>query len=214
MRLFLPLLTMAVGLMLVPFSSSSAIPAAGYTRIYAAGILSLEVPSHWQVVDELTLRNASLAASSLSKSSNPSADILAIRAMPEPPGSTIRVSTAMSSFSVDGVRNLSQGDIAGMKKLARNEISSISSIGILGEIDVSGETLGGLNAVKFVYRRNGYSGTVLETQYHIPVRGGKVIFAYSERENDRQIWRPILEHVVRSVVFEPGIHVEPPSSGE
>ena len=211
-----PTLVGAIALTVAPFYSSAAnepnsvtppAPETRYSRLTLIGGISLQVPSHWRVLNseakenlaaasEASVENAGVA--NTRESRNP---VLAVSATPEPSGAIVRVTISIpAQFTRDQLLSISAEDL----KLGRENIKKSELPGGPKFLSVEiphVEMIADLPALAMPYLRAGLVGPSpwFVTLYRIPMKDRMIEVTLSYRESDKYLWQPILEKVKRSI---------------
>ncbi|PZR90886.1 MAG: hypothetical protein DI537_17575 [Stutzerimonas stutzeri] len=185
-----------------------------FSRVEVRGLLSIEVPRHWDAKDADTRANLSASAEALSGIAS-HVSSLAISSLPRPTAAIIRVSrTASDGLTQSGLR-AAAANTAQFLRDAEAEMSesfaqmdaNIKKLGgaLLQKPAVSLDTIDGRTAMVISYRRVDANGTTFFVrQFHVPLTAEKALITISNREHDAILYKPILERVLRSIDFDVG----------
>ncbi len=186
---------------------------SSFKKIQLSYGISLEIPSHWQVLSLDTRMNLGAASTAMMDNagiegpSGQKLNLLAVNATPVPTGSMIRV-------SVTSPPDYTQADLAAATAADLKDVGT-ESLRLFRQLEASGgpkifemlpvriEKINGQLALTIPYTRASQFGPSpwLVTQYKIPVNNRLIEVTLSHRQSDAIVWRPILERVKRSVRF-------------
>lgn len=203
-------LILVVGLLTGPATALDT----SFHRVQLAHGISLEIPSHWEVLSRETRQNLEATGESISKNAGVDVsglgkvNLLAVNATPYPTGAMIRVS--ITSPSEDNT----QAAIAAVTPADLTELG-IEVLNMFKKAEGSGgvriihmqpcriEKVNNQLAIVLSYIRAGLKGPSpwSVTQYKIPVSKRIIEITLSHRQSDAVVWEPILEKVKRSVRF-------------
>jgi hypothetical protein len=175
--------------------------------------ISLEIPSHWQVLSQENRQNLRAASEAITKnagidgSSSKKQSLLAVNATPDPPGSMIRVSVTTPPEYTQA--DLATATVAELNQM-RTELAAIYKLleasGGTKILDVQTPRIERINnklALVIGYTRADFVGPSpwQVTQYRVPANNQTIEMTLSYRQVDAVIWKPILENVKRSIRF-------------
>ena len=195
------------------FGHSAFAQGTSFRRIQLAYGISLEIPSHWKTFSQDTRKNIGAAGEAITSDagiegpSGQKESLLAVNAVPDPTGATIRV-------SVTSPPDYTQADLAAATPVDLKEVGTEMKK-MFGKLEASDgpkiiemqpvriEKLNNYHGLVMPYVRAGINGrsTWQVTQYKIPVSNRLIEITLSHRQSDALVWRPILERVKRSVHF-------------
>lgn len=191
-----------------------------FRRVSVGGRVSIEVPAHWHVRDLDERKNIAAAGEVLTdgvgnKNQPMHVSALSVVSRPAPVGAIIRVSfvpteefsqaSLLKEIQLDRTAVLQEVTSAFKEEFDQlRKVMAKQGLSILGQEKVGIETIGGLTAFTFSYRRTSDNGqspfTVI--QYHVPVGKEKILITLSYRESDGRLFGLILDRVKRSVVIQ------------
>lgn len=191
-----------------------ALAAGEFKNIALPSGISLDIPSHWQVISRETRQNllaagAAIASSAgIEKTDGVKSTLLAVNAVPSPTGATIRVSiTTHPEFTAADLSVVTASDLNQAGKILLADFEKLEKRGgphIVSMTTPSVATLSGHSALVISYIRNSPTNTSTQwhvVQYRTPLADCLVEVTLSWRKGDEIIWRPILEHVLDSLKF-------------
>lgn len=198
---------------LVACSFAAAAQDSVYQRIQLESGISLDLPSHWKPLSADTRRNLQAAGQAMvdaagTESTVGKRSLLAVNAPPAPTGAMVRVSFSPKWELTDAdLAQLSASDLEEIGAYFRTEIDKVTAQARVKVVHYQVpriETLAGRTALIVEYERTSatQSGTWRVMQQRIAYRGGLLEFTVSHRRADEVIWRPIIEHVRRSLRLE------------
>lgn len=198
-------------LICVIFSHSVFGEETAYKRLNLSHGISVEIPSHWEILSQDAKQNLAAASESLIKNGFAVSDygkkerLLAVSALPIPSGAKIRLSVITPpDFTEDNLRVTSPSDL---KQLHSNFYANLNSTMIssgLKLLEMKPPRIESFNnnlALVIEYSRtDAYGASPWHViQYKIPTSNKFVEFTLSYRLSDGVVWKPILENVKRSV---------------
>jgi hypothetical protein len=185
-----------------------------FQRVQLPHKISLEIPSHWNVLSVETRKNLTATGEAITEGAGIDAprgkeSLLAVNATPAPTGAMIRVSViAPPEYTQADLAAITPADL----KDARLEILSLfrkaEAAGgpkILGVQEFRVERLNSqsLSLVMPYIRASAQGPSPWQVvQYKIPTPGRVIELTLSHRQSDAIVWKPILERVKRSLRFE------------
>lgn len=175
--------------------------------------ISLDVPSHWVLLNLESRKNLSAAGQAIIDNAGvegPSGrkeSLLAMNATPSPTGAMIRVSITFppdytqSDLALVTPEDLKEIGVEILKGFRTIEASG--GVKIIEMQPVRIERFNGYRALVMPYVRAGVNGPSpwQVTQYKIPVSDRLIEITLSHRQSDAIVWRPIIERVRRSLRF-------------
>lgn len=184
-----------------------------FTRVVVTGLLSVEIPRHWETKDAIARANVATLSEAITGKVQHVAS-LAVSSLPSPSGAIIRV----SRISNDGITQselraaatsnppqfLRDAAVDLQDQFAQME-AAIKKLGgdIIEKPQVSVATLDGRTAVVISYKRTDAGGSPFYVQqFHVPLESTKALITVSHRERDAILYRPIVERVLQSVDFD------------
>jgi len=189
-----------------------------FKELFLGEGITVEIPSHWNLLSEDTRQNLNAAGESLlNKATGESLQgnkrtLLAVNAPPEPTGAMIRISITepyeITQSDLQGLKgdelrefiDIFTGEVIKMNK--KLEFASGGKIEIISQERVKIEKINNLYAINLTYRRAGadeFKNQWTVAQYQIPYSGKLVIMTLSYRESDGFLFKPILEKVKSSL---------------
>lgn len=189
------------------------VPASEFRRLDLAYGISIEIPSHWVVLDQATRENLGAAGTAImtnagiEDSGGKKDRLLSVNATPYPTGSMVRVSvTTPADYSQDDLAAATSADFKGVEEEMRRGYAQAEGSGMPKLLEmqrVHTENFNGRLALVVPYIRADRFGPSpwQVTMYKIPVSGRLVEITLSQRQSDAPVWQPILERVKRSVRF-------------
>lgn len=174
--------------------------------------ISLKIPAHWKVLSKDTMNNLGAASSAMMDNAGIEKPIgkqslLAVNATPNPTGAMIRVSITsppeytQANLAATTATNLKDFGAEMLKKFRQLEASGGPKIIEMQPIRIE-KINGQLTLVMPYVRASNFGPSPWQvTQYKTPVSDRLIEVTISYRKSDAIIWRPILEHVHRSVKF-------------
>lgn len=198
-------------LLLFMLSSIGHARENAFRQIKLSHGISIDIPTHWTVLSIETRKN--LAAASQAVMEKAELDdgaakkeaLLAVNATPSPTGAMVRVSAtspaeftqaALAAVTPQELRDL-DAEIAPLyRRLGAAGGPKIIELKPTGVAKVNGA-----HALVIIYTREGINGTSpwRVTQYKIPTPSHIIELTLSYRLSDAVVWRPILDHVLKSV---------------
>jgi hypothetical protein len=183
-----------------------------YTRASLAGGISIEYPTHWFVIGAEQSKNLVLSGSAAAELAGNEIDtnkvrLFSVNASPAPTGAMIGLSlTTPAELSQTDLVGVTEGDLRFAAEEFRKSMEAaepFSGIKVLEVQSVTTERFGQELALVFRYRRASQKGPSpwQVTQYKIPHNDRLIELTLSYRESDQWVWRPILEHVKRSLTY-------------
>lgn len=190
--------------------------SANYKGMLVAQRVSIEVPAHWAFLDTDTRRNLAARTDAILEGavSYPThVASLAVNATPAPTGAIVRVSMIedvelTQAELQQALRDQPEATMAELRTVMNEELRVLDQqirkegVRILGDAKVSIVQLGGKTAIASNYRRTsiGSDSTIFNvTQYHVPLGNEKALITLSYRESSALLYKPILEHVFKSI---------------
>lgn len=186
-----------------------------YKQVSLPDGISIEIPAHWTILSQDTRKNIAAAGRAMTDNAgidgggNKKQTLLAVNAVPTPPGAMIRVSVSMPP-------EYSQSDLARatpheLKVLQQDMLQLFKKMEAGGGPEIvefqplQVELFKNSRALVIRYVRKSTNGPSLwqVTQYKIPVENRLIELTLSYRQSDSVMWRPILERVKRSIQFAP-----------
>jgi hypothetical protein len=175
--------------------------------------ISLEIPSHWNVLSQETRLNLGTAGEAIIKNAGVKApsgkkqSLLAVNAVPDPTGATIRVSvTTPPGYTQADLTAATKSDLDQLASQMRVVFKKLEATGGPKILEVEPARIEHINnqlAIVTSYTRAGLVGPSpwQVTQYKVPVGDRLIEITLSHRQSDAAVWKPILEHVKRSIRF-------------
>jgi hypothetical protein len=204
-------LLIATVLLLACFVGRTSAIEYAFKRVQLGDGLSIEIPSHWNVLLQSTRRNLNAAGEAITENAKIETSrgrketLLAVNATPDPTGAMIRVSiTIPPDYSQQDLRDATPADLAEISaELFRNfrKMESAGGPKIIQMQAASIELMGNYNVLVMPYRRNSKFGPSpwQVIQYKIPLKHRLIEITLSYRESDQIVWRPILTKVKKSI---------------
>lgn len=199
----------AAAVLISPFSASAG---GEFKNIALPTGISLDVPSHWQVLTLETRQNLSAVGAAIASNAgleNPDgvkSTLLAVNAVPSPTGATIRVSiTTRPEFTAADLSGMTASELKQAGQLVLDDFEKAEKRGgphIVSMTTPSVRMLSGHPAFVIPYIRRSLTDASEQwhvVQYRAPLPDRLVEVTLSWRKGDEIIWRPILEHVVGSL---------------
>lgn len=201
-------LLLAVGVLCTPAASIEP----DYRRMEVAGGLSIDIPSHWYVIDADSRRNLVLSGNTAAELAGVQTQmnkvrVLAVNALPSPTGAMIGLSISWPpEYSEADLRAASPADLEDLVRefeISMRAAEPHSGVRVLEVQPAHIESFKQHTVVVLRYRRASSQGPSpwQVTQYKIPLDDRIVELTLSYRESDQWIWRPILERVKKSLTF-------------
>lgn len=184
-----------------------------FKRIQLGNGLSIEIPTHWNVLSQSTRRNLNAAGEAISeeaKVETPSGrkeTLLAVNATPDPAGAMIRVSVTMPpEYSQQDLRDATPSDLTEISTELLLNFRKLELAGGPKIIQMQAASIDAMSNYKVLvlpYRRESKFGPSpwQVTQYKIPLKDRLIEITLSYRESDQIVWRPIVNKVKRSIRF-------------
>jgi len=184
-----------------------------FKRIQLSYGISLEIPSHWEVLSQDAKQNLAAASESMGKNAGVVDDngkkerLLAVSALPMPSGAKIRLSvTSPPEFTQDNLSATSASELNQLQSefyAMFNEMMVSNGLKVLEMKPPRIERFNDKLALVLDYTRtDAYGSSPWQViQYKIPMSDKLIEFTLSYRLSDAIIWKPILENVKRSVQF-------------
>ncbi|NOT85805.1 MAG: hypothetical protein HOP02_13725 [Methylococcaceae bacterium] len=175
--------------------------------------ISLEIPSHWEVLSQDAKQNLAAASESMGRSAGVVDDngkkerLLAVSALPIPSGAKIRVSvTSPPELTQDNLSVTSGSELNQLQPefyAMFNKMMTSSGLKVLEMKPPRIERFNDKLALVIDYTRtDAYGSSPWQvTQYKVPVSNRLIEFTLSYRLSDAIVWKPILENVKRSIQF-------------
>lgn len=197
-----------------PLVPSVAENHSQFARVQVTGLLTIEIPRHWEIKDAAERANTATLSESITGTFQHVAG-LAVSSRPSPAGAIIRVSRLKNQGPTQ--RELHAAALADPARLAADvEVDLQEEFGrmeaalrkmggqLLEKPRVSIATLDGRTALQVSYKRpdTGGGSPFYVRQFHIPLEGAKALITISHRESDATLYRPILDRVLQSVDFD------------
>jgi hypothetical protein len=195
------------------FSVPVAAEDTKFRRVLLDYDISIEIPSHWKVISEETRKNLGVFGEAIRKNANiegPGGNkitLLAVNATPDPTGAMVRVSvTSRPDYTQADLITVTPDDLKSVEVELQNSSKKLEASGgpkIIEIQPVRIDKLNGYQALVMSYIRSGINepSPWQVTQYKSPVSDRLVEITLSYRQSDGILWRPILEHVKRSLKF-------------
>lgn len=193
-------------------SPLSASAAGEYKNVKLPTEISLDIPSHWKILSIENRKNLQAAGTAMTKnagveeSKGVKTSLLAVNAVPDPVGATIRVSiTTRPEFTAAVLLAVTKTDLKDIEKLLLSEFQKLEKSGgphIVSMTTPSAVMLSGHPALVIPYIRNNLSSSSEHwqvVQYRVPLPDRLVEITLSWRKTDEIIWKPILQHVLASL---------------
>lgn len=173
--------------------------------------ISIDIPSHWSVLTQSQKDN--IAAAATAAMSNAGVDesgahkdrLLAVNATPVPSGATVRVNvTYPAEFTQADLAKITAEDLKGVEEELREgaqHMGNESPTKIIETQPARVDSINGRLALAVPYVREGFSdgSPWLVTLYQIPIDNKMIQLTLSYRQSDAILWRPIQEHIKRSI---------------
>lgn len=184
-----------------------------YKQVSLPDGISIEIPAHWTILSQDTRKNIAAAGRAMTDNagvdgdSNQRQTLLAVNAIPTPPGAMIRVSISMPpEYSQSDLARATPHELKVFEQELLQLFRKMEASGgpVIVEIQpLQVELFKNSRALVIRYVRKSANGPSLwqVTQYKIPVENRLIELTLSYRQSDSVMWRPILERVKRSVVF-------------
>lgn len=174
--------------------------------------ISIDVPSHWTILESDVRKNINLTGNAIAKDSGVEDEfaketLIAANATPSPTGAMLRVSiTKPSPFSQADIANPSQEELDAVKEVFRSQMKSAEAHGGLKLVrmnQVEVKDWNGKRAMVLSYTRKGVADDTdwNVVYYRVPMNYGLIEAMFSCRASDSMIWKPILERVRKSMKF-------------
>lgn len=197
----------------VVFFLSYSVNADIFTTVKLPGI-TLDIPSHWKVMDKDTRSNITALGDSVAENSDyeksyTKDNLLVVTSQPKPIEAMIRVSVVTPpDFDQNDLLNATSDDI----EIASSEIfktlkqvEEATGLKIISLEDVSIDKIGNLLALKVTYLRED-----METrndnwrviQYRVPLKKYYFTITLSYRQSASHLMAPILERVKQTISFQ------------
>jgi len=184
-----------------------------FRRVKLAYGISLDIPSHREVLSQDWRKNLGAVGEAISKNagvegpSGKKESLLAVNATTSPAGAIVRVSFTLSrDFTQADLSSATAADLKEVGVEVLNTFKKMEASGgpkVLEMQPVRIEKINNRLALAVPYIRAGLKGPApwQVTQYKIPVSNGFIEITLSHRQSDAILWNPILEHVKRSLRF-------------
>lgn len=175
--------------------------------------ISLEIPSHWEVLSQDAKQNLAAASESMGKNAGVVDDngkkerLLAVSALPMPSGAKIRLSvTSPPEFTQDNLSATSALELNQLQSEFYTMFNKMMVSGGLKLLEMKPPRIERFNdklALVLDYTRtDAYGSSPWQViQYKIPVSDRLIEFTLSYRLSDAIVWKPILENVKHSIQF-------------
>lgn len=204
---FYPLLFIAL------FVGSASAQDTAFRRVQLPYGISLEIPSHWEVLSQDAKQNLAAVSEALSRNAGVTEDsgkkerLLAVSAKPNPSGAKVRVSVTMPPEYTQA--DLAAATAAELNQLRPELIATSKKLEASGGVRVLEMQTPRIdrinNKLAFVItytRADPYGPSPWQvTQYKVPVSNKLIEITLSHRQSDAVVWKPILENVKRSIRF-------------
>jgi hypothetical protein len=184
-----------------------------FRRVELAYGISLDIPSHWAVLSQDWRKNLAALGEATTKNAGVEGPtgkkegLLAVNAKPAPAGAMVRV-------SVISPPDYTQADLASLTPAELKE-ACVEFLRIINKMEASGgpkvlemqpfriEKINNCLALVMPYIRADNRGQSpwQVTQYKIPVSDRLIEITLSYRQSDAILWKPILDHIKRSLRF-------------
>lgn len=186
-----------------------------YKQVSLPDGISIEVPAHWTILSKDTRKNIAAAGRAMTDNAgvdgrrNNQQTLLAVNAIPTPPGAMIRVSVSMPpEYSQSDLARVTPHELKVFLQEMRQAFKKMEASGgpeIVEFQPLQVELFKNSRALVIRYVRKSANGPSLwqVTQYKIPVENRLIELTLSYRQSDSVMWRPILERVKRSIQFAP-----------
>lgn len=209
------LVVLFTSVMIFMASFSATSQDRSFSRITLHDGMSLEIPSHWQLLSQDARKTIRAAGDSVSNKAGygdltGKTTLLAARSTPAPTGAVVRVSAtpsndltqkSLASFSKDNLTALTRATASGLKAA-----EAAGGPKIIKVDPVRIDTIDGQRAMAISYLRRSVEKGSEEPwrvmQYKVPVNGRIYEITLSHRLSDEIIWQPILERVKNSIDFK------------
>ncbi len=185
-----------------------------FERVQLSYGISLEIPSHWEVLSQDAKQNLAAASESIEKNIGIVDDtekkerLLAVSALPAPSGAKIRVSvTSPSELTQNNLSTVAESELNQLQPefySILNKMMASSELKILEMKPPRIERFNDKLALVISYTRtDAYGSSSWQvTQYKIPISNHRLIeFTLSYRLSDAIVWKPILENIKHSIKF-------------
>jgi hypothetical protein len=201
-----------LGLLLSALFANAALAEDNqFRRLSLSYGISLDIPSHWSVLTQSQQNN--IAAAATAAMGNAGAEesgvhkdrLLAINATPIPSGATVRVNvTYPAEFTQADLANITPEDLKAVEEELREgaqQMGNESPTKIIETQPARVDNINGMLALAVSYVREGFSdgSPWLVTLYQIPIDNRIIQLTLSYRQSDAILWRPIQEHIKRSI---------------
>lgn len=199
----------AAAFLVSPYTASAA---GEFKSIALPTGISLDIPSHWQVLTLETRQNllavgaAITSRAGVANTDGVKSTLLAVNAVPSPTGATIRVSsTTHPTFTAADLSAMTASDLQQAGQLVFADFEKLEKQGgphVVSMTTPSVLMLSGHPALVLSYVRRSLTNSSEHwhvVQFRAPLPDRLVEVTLSWRKGDEIIWRPILEHVVGSL---------------
>jgi len=174
--------------------------------------ISIEVPSHWTILESDVRKNLNLAGKARAKEAGVEEEfaketLLAANAAPSPTGAMLRVSvTKPSPFSPSDIANPTRQELDAVTELFQSQLKAMEAQGgtkLVRMNPAEVKSWNGKRAMVLSYTRRSVDDTEdwKVVYYRVPMGYGLIEAMFSCRARDSLIWQPILERVRKSMKF-------------
>lgn len=183
-----------------------------FTRIKLEHGISIEIPSHWNVLGQDTRNNLRAAGEAMTKNSNlevpgSKESLLVAKATPEPTGAIVRISVrSPSPFTGNNLANTSETDMKNVQSENLNTFRILEASGGPKILEMLPARVGRINKrpaliISYVRASPNETSPWLVAQHQIPVSSHMIEFTLSYRQSDAIVWKPIMEYIKNSLRF-------------
>ena len=208
----------AVSMAVLAASASAHCQVVEYQRITVAGRLSITVPAHWHVRDELARRDiAAFADASADPKESGAAPMHVASLSVVSPRQSPQVIVRASFVDEPGSQEELNRDVALDKDRVVSELAAawkkqaqalsakpgIQGVRYLGDERFDVVAIGGKSAMVVSYRRSSVSGgsPFRVFQYHVPMGSDTILITISLQESASALLGPVLERVKSSIAI-------------
>lgn len=183
-----------------------------YTTHQLSYGISIDVPTHWTILESDVRKNINLTGKAIVKDSGVEEDLeketlIAANATPSPTGAMLRVSiTKPAPFSQIDIAKPTRAELDALQEVLQSQFKAAESHGgakLVRMDPVEVKDWNGKRAMVLTYTRKSIDGTAdwHVVHYRVPMSYGLIEAMFSCRASDSVIWKPILENVRKSMKF-------------
>lgn len=202
-----------ITLMLLAISQHGFTKENLYEVVNLSNGMSLEVPSHWNLISKDNRKNILVSARALVENSGVAGaernetSLLVIKALPEPSGAIIRVDAVIPpDYTQEEIESLTEENLQEFSKVFIEQAHKMEKKGgarFISMNEIKIEKIGEHKALYYSYSRASLvdESTWTVYQYNIPVKNQLIEVTISHRDSDKLLWIPIVQKVKNSIVL-------------